>query len=203
MSVCYHSVRLPGPDLSLMQLHADSGYLRGARRVDSPNRDARPEGCAVDLVVVHGISLPPGEFGSGDIERLFTNALNPQAHPYFQEISDLRVSAHLLICRDGELVQFVPLHERAWHAGASCFEGRERCNDYSIGIELEGTDDLPYEAIQIERLVEVVRTLMAAFPGLTPERVVGHSDIAPGRKTDPGPHFDWVDFRARLARGAA
>ncbi len=176
----------------------EQGRLRGARQVHSPNHDGRPE-CRIDLVVVHGISLPPGEFGGDGIERLFTNTLDPGAHPYFQQIEGLRVSAHLLIRRDGEVVQFVPFHERAWHAGESCFEGRERCNDFSIGIELEGTDEQPYETVQIEKLAEVVRVLCAAYPGLSPERVVGHSDIAPGRKTDPGPYFDWKGFQALLA----
>lgn len=182
-----------------MRVDPESGRLHGARQVDSPNRDARPEGCGLDLVVIHGISLPPGEFGTDGIERLFTNTLDLDAHPYFRQIKDLRVSAHLLIRRDGEVVQFVPFQERAWHAGESCFEGRERCNDFSIGIELEGTDDQPYETVQVERLAEVVRALCAAYPGLSPQRVVGHSDIAPGRKTDPGPYFDWEGFRELLA----
>ncbi len=182
-----------------MRVDLESGVLREARQVVSPNRDERPEDCGIDLVVIHGISLPPGEFGTDCIERLFTNSLDPNAHPYFEKIIELRVSAHLLIRRDGEVVQFVPFRERAWHAGESRFEGRDRCNDFSIGIELEGTDDLPYEAPQIERLREVVRALFQAYPGLGPERVVGHCDIAPGRKTDPGPHFDWTGFRDSLA----
>ena len=181
-----------------VRVEIEEGRLHGVRQVRSPNRDGRPEGCGIDLVVIHGISLPPGEFGSGDIECLFTNTLDPDAHPFFREIGDLRVSAHVLVRRDGELVQFVPFHERAWHAGESRFEGRERCNDFSIGIELEGTDEQPYEAVQIEKLAEVVRALCRAYPGLGPERVVGHSDIAPGRKTDPGPHFDWGGFRELL-----
>ena len=185
---------------SEMRVDPASGRLDGARQADSPNRDARPEGCGLDLVVIHGISLPPGEFGTDGIERLFTNTLDPNAHPYFQRLEGLRVSAHLLIRRDGEVVQFVPFHERAWHTGESCFEGRKRCNDFSVGIELEGTDDQPYEAVQVERLAEVVRALFAAYPGLSPQRVVGHSDIAPGRKTDPGPYFDWEGFRVLLAR---
>lgn len=167
--------------------------------MDSPNCDDRAEGCGIDLVVIHGISLPPGEFGGDGIERLFTNTLDPDAHPYFREIEGLRVSAHLLIRRDGELVQFVPFQERAWHAGKSCFEGREQCNDFSIGIELEGTDEQPYEAVQIRLLAEVVRALCEAYSGLSPDRVVGHSDIAPGRKTDPGSYFDWEGFRDLLA----
>ena len=182
-----------------MRIDTGSGRLREARQVESPNRDSRPEDCGIDLVVIHGISLPPGGFGSDDIERLFTNALDPDAHPFFREIKDLNVSAHLLVRRDGELVQFVPFHERAWHAGESRFEGREQCNDFSIGIELEGTDEQPYEAAQVERLAEVIRALCEAYPGLTPERVVGHSDVSPGRKTDPGPYFDWDGLRALLA----
>ena len=182
-----------------MRIDTGSGRLHEARQVESPNRDSRPEGCDIDLVVIHGISLPPGEFGSDDIECLFTNTLDPDAHPFFREIKDLRVSAHLLIRRDGKLVQFVPFHERAWHAGESRFEGREQCNDFSIGIELEGTDEQPYEAVQVERLAEVIRALCEAYPGLTPERVVGHSDISPERKTDPGPYFDWDGLRALLA----
>ena len=182
-----------------MHIDTGSGHLHKARQVASPNRDSRPESCGIDLVIIHGISLPPGEFGSDDIERLFTNTLDPDAHPFFREIKDLRVSSHLLVRRDGELVQFVPFHERAWHAGESRFEGRERCNDFSIGIELEGTDEQPYETVQIERLAEVIRALCEAYPGLTPDRVVGHSDVSPERKTDPGPHFDWDGLRSLLA----
>jgi AmpD protein len=147
---------------------------------------------------VHGISLPPGEFGGGHIAELFTNRLDPGAHPYFAEIAHLRVSAHLLIRRDGELLQFVPFHQRAWHAGVSSFEGRNACNDFSVGIELEGVDDLPYEPVQLERLAAVIRALSRAYPAIRPDRVVGHSDVAPGRKTDPGPAFDWRRLHALL-----
>jgi len=153
----------------------------------------------VDLLVVHGISLPPGELGGHWIEALFQNRLDPQAHPYFRSIADLRVSAHLLIRRDGELVQFVDLAKRAWHAGPSCFQGRERCNDFSIGIELEGTETVPYTDAQYAVLAETVRAVMERFPAITPARLVGHSDIAPGRKTDPGPAFDWARLRSALA----
>jgi AmpD protein len=166
----------------------------------SPNCDERPAGGEIDLLVVHGISLPPGEYGGRHIEALFTNCLNPDEHPYFNEIKELRVSAHILICRDGQIVQFVPFDQRAWHAGESCFEGRECCNDFSIGVELEGCDDESYEEIQYQRLAELAQALMAGYPLITPERIVGHSDIAPGRKTDPGPGFDWAHFRALLAR---
>ncbi|MDJ0712047.1 MAG: 1,6-anhydro-N-acetylmuramyl-L-alanine amidase AmpD [Woeseiaceae bacterium] len=169
-----------------------TGRLEQARRCNSPNRDARPDAQQPSLVVVHGISLPPGEFGGDEIEALFTNTLDWDAHPYFSEIRGLEVSSHLLIRRDGSLIQFVPFTERAWHAGESCFRGQHRCNDFSIGIELEGEDETPYEDRQYEVLQDVIRALCAAYPGLTPRRVAGHSDIAPGRKTDPGPAFDWL-----------
>jgi len=169
-----------------------NGYATATRRIRSPNRDARPPGVPIDLVIVHGISLPPGEFGGDAIARLFTNRLDPNAHPSFAAIAALRVSAHFLIRRDGELVQFVSCDERAWHAGVSSWKGRERCNDFSIGIELEGTDDLPYASTQYTMLARLVRALKRVHPIAD---LVGHSDVAPGRKTDPGPAFDW----ARLA----
>jgi AmpD protein len=175
------------------------GWLAGVQRVRSPNRDARPARTAVSLVVVHGISLPPGRFGGDAILRLFTNRLDPRAHPYYATIAHLRVSAHFLIRRDGALVQFVPCEERAWHAGASRWKGRERCNDFSIGVELEGTDERPYTAKQYRRLAALVRRLRRRWPV---DDVAGHSDVAPGRKTDPGPGFDWPRFR-RLLRGRA
>ena len=168
-----------------------SGLIEGVRQVPSPNCDDRPPDIDIDLIVVHGISLPPGEFGGPWIDALFTNALDPDAHPYFRDLQSVRVSAHLLIRRDGERVQYVPFHRRAWHAGASRFQGRERCNDFSIGIELEGTDDLPYEDIQYRVLARMVQSLMKVYPHIGPQRVVGHSTVAPGRKTDPGPAFDW------------
>ena len=175
----------------MLQLDRESGLLHGASYRPSPNCDERPDESDITLLVVHGISLPPGEFGGGWIDDLFANQLDPGAHPYFPGIHELRVSSHLLIRRDGELVQYVPLNKRAWHAGASNFCGRERCNDYSIGIELEGTDEMPYEEIQYQRLAEVVEGLMSNYPEITRERIVGHCDIAPGRKTDPGPAFSW------------
>jgi len=168
-----------------------SGLVTPARQLPSPNQDERPPGASPALVVIHGISLPPGEFGGPYVEQLFTNCLPRGAHPYFETIAELRVSAHLFIRRDGEVVQFVPLHRRAWHAGVSCWEGRERCNDYSVGIELEGADDTAYAEAQYEALSSLLRCLQAAYPALSPARVVGHSDVAPGRKTDPGPAFDW------------
>lgn len=173
-------------------------WLAEARRVPSPNCDPRPPGCAVDLLVIHNISLPPGEFGGPWIEHLFLNRLDPAAHPYFAPIAGVRVSAHLLIRRDGALVQFVDLRWRAWHAGASCFAGRAACNDFSIGIELEGTDVAPFTDAQYERLGRVTAEVRQHYPGITPERIAGHSDIAPGRKTDPGPCFDWARYRALL-----
>ncbi len=177
-----------------------SGRMAPARQVDSPNCDARPEPAVVDLLVVHGISLPPGQFGGPHIDALFTNALDPAAHPYFRDICALRVSAHLLIRRDGELVQYVPFTRRAWHAGVSCFGGRERCNDFSIGIELEGTDETAYTAAQYRVLSAVTRALMQAYPGIDRGRIVGHCDIAPGRKSDPGPAFEWARYFDALER---
>ena len=159
---------------------------------ESPNQDARPEDAITDAVVVHAISLPPGEFGGGFIEALFCNELPAGAHPYFAGIADLRVSAHLCIYRGGEVSQFVPFDRRAWHAGESCYDGRTACNDFTIGIELEGCDDQPFTDAQYQALGGVGRALMARYPDIVPERFVGHSDIAPGRKTDPGPHFDWL-----------
>jgi len=175
------------------------GLLAGARQCPSPNHDSRPPGCTVDLLVIHSISLPPGEFGGPWIDRLFQNRLPAERHPYFREIQQLRVSAHLLIRRDGELVQYVPLQERAWHAGESCFEGRERCNDYSIGIELEGSDDTPYTDIQYQVLAETIQRIRQRYPGITPTRIAGHCDIAPQRKSDPGPTFDWDRLQRLLA----
>jgi len=179
----------------------EAGWLPGARRVPSPHQDARPPGATVDLVVVHGISLPPGRFGGPWVERLFLGRLDPEAHPSFRGLAGLRVSAHLFIRRDGELVQFVPLGRRAWHAGRSCHEGREGCNDFSVGIELEGTDELPYEPVQYQVLAAVCRELMRRFPAVTAQRVVGHCHVAPGRKTDPGPAFDWALLRRLLQEG--
>jgi AmpD protein len=173
--------------------------LRGAAFRPSPNCDARPDPADLSLLVVHAISLPPGRFGTGDIDRLFANTLDPRAHPYFRKIRELKVSSHLCIFRDGAVRQYVPFHRRAWHAGESRFENRVRCNDFSIGIELEGTDDDPFEPRQYRRLAEIAALLMRAYPGITPARIVGHSDIAPGRKTDPGPRFDWLRLHAELA----
>ncbi len=158
----------------------------------SPNRDARPPGMPIDLLVLHGISLPPGQFGGGEIEALFQNRLDWDAHPYFGEIRGMEVSAHLLIRRDGELLQFVPFTERAWHAGESSFRGRSRCNDFSIGIELEGEDETPYDDRQYQVLPLVLQALIRAYPGISAREIAGHCDVAPGRKVDPGPAFDWL-----------
>ncbi|HLW73523.1 MAG TPA: 1,6-anhydro-N-acetylmuramyl-L-alanine amidase AmpD [Gammaproteobacteria bacterium] len=178
-----------------------TGLISGARFVPSPHCDARPAGVAIDLLVIHGISLPPGEFGGPWIERLFLGTLPVDGHPYFAGIAARKVASHLLIRRDGELLQFVPFHKRAWHAGVSRFQGREACNDFSIGIEIEGADDVAYEPVQYTRLAAVSRAVMRAYPGITAAHVVGHSDIAPGRKTDPGPAFDWARYRDVLACG--
>jgi AmpD protein len=164
----------------------------------SPNQDKRPAGCIIDLLVIHNISLPPGEYAGPWIDRLFLNQLDPTHHPFFQEIYQLKVSSHLLIRRSGELIQYVPFDQRAWHAGASSFCGRESCNDYSIGIELEGTDHQPYSDPQYATLVKATADIMLRFPAITLERIVGHADIAPGRKTDPGPSFDWKRYRQLL-----
>lgn len=180
-----------------------SGLLRQARLCPSPNQDARPEGCQPELLVIHGISLPPGEYGGPWIDHLFQNRLSADAHPYFAGIAELRVSSHLLIRRDGELVQYVPFHLRAWHAGVSSYQGRERCNDFSIGIELEGQDDAPYEAAQYQVLAAVIIALEQAYPGIDHRRMAGHSDIAPGRKSDPGPAFFWQDLYDQIKVGKA
>ncbi|WP_297206258.1 1,6-anhydro-N-acetylmuramyl-L-alanine amidase AmpD [uncultured Pluralibacter sp.] len=178
-----------------MQLQG--GWLDSARRVPSPHHDSRPGDEAPSLLVVHNISLPPGEFGGPWIDALFTGTLDPDAHPFFAEIVHLRVSAHCLIRRDGEIVQYVPFDRRAWHAGVSCYDGREKCNDFSIGIELEGTDVLAYTNIQYRQLAALTRLLATRYPAIA-NNMVGHSDIAPVRKTDPGPAFDWARFRALL-----
>ncbi len=166
-------------------------WLTCARRSQSPNFDQRPDGCDIDLLVIHNISLPPGEFAGDYIEDFFHNRLNSDKHPYFKQIAGLRVSAHILIRRDGDIVQFVPLNQRAWHAGESVFDGCSRCNDFSIGVELEGSDDQNFTDAQYRALIQVSQEIRKCYPNITRERVTGHSDIAPGRKTDPGPHFDW------------
>jgi AmpD protein len=184
--------RVPSVDTRL-------GLLRGSRQLASPNHDVRPPGAAMELIVVHGISLPAGMFGGPWIDRLFTNTLDPAAHPSFAQIAPLRVSSHLLIGREGALTQYVPFHLRAWHAGESVWCGRTRCNDFSVGIELEGADTIAYEPVQYRQLAVVILALCEAYPTLSRHEVVGHHDIAPGRKSDPGPAFDWQRLRSMLA----
>jgi N-acetyl-anhydromuramoyl-L-alanine amidase len=185
---------------SALKVDPATGLLMGIRQVLSPHFDARPSNMPPDLIVVHGISLPPREFGGPWIDRLFTGNLPPDAHPYFREAAapGRRVSAHALIRRDGQIIQYVPFGSRAWHAGQSEYQGRTGCNDFSIGIELEGTDDIPYTDPQYDQLARVVRALLAAYPTLTAQHITGHSDIAPVRKTDPGPAFDWPRFRSLI-----
>jgi len=177
-----------------------AGWIAGARRVPSPNCDSRPAGTDVSLAILHSISLPRGDYrkgaGGSAIERLFTNRLDASAHPSFADLAGLRVSSHFLIRRDGELLQFVPLEARAWHAGASRWRGRERCNDFSVGVELEGVDDGPFEAAQYRRLAGLLRELGARLPL---RALAAHSDVAPGRKSDPGTRFDWARLLAALA----
>ena len=182
-----------------MRVDPASYLVVGVRFVPSPNFDERPEGVPVSLVVVHNISLPPNEFGGPFIEQFFTNHLDSKAHPYFSEIADQKVSAHILIRRDGEVVQFVPFNKRAWHAGQSEYKDCKNCNDFSIGIELEGADETPYEEAQYLVLATLVDSLRVVYPSLSKAGIVGHSDIAPGRKTDPGLAFQWEKLQDQLA----
>lgn len=181
-----------------MHIDSNTGLLRDARQVPSPNVDPRPAGTNIDLLVIHAISLPAGEFGGPWIDRLFCNQLDARTNSEFAELCSLAVSAHILIRRDGEVVQYVPFHQRAWHAGESSYAGRECCNDFSIGIELEGCDEQPFEKVQYQQLAELCHALIETYPGVTSERITGHSDIAPGRKTDPGPGFDWQTLHKLL-----
>ena len=173
---------------------SEEGWLSGVAHCPSPNCNARPAGTVVSLLVIHNISLPPGEYGGGHVAELFTNQLDQDAHPYFATVAELQVSAHFLIERDGSLTQFVGTQQRAWHAGISSFEGVQNCNDFSVGIELEGCDDSPYRDAQYAVLAELTEQLLERYPALNRKRIVGHSDIAPGRKTDPGPSFDWSRY---------
>lgn len=182
-----------------MSLSIQDAWLVESRKLLSPNCDARPAGCEPSLIVVHAISLPPGEYGGPWIDDFFCNRLDRSAHPWFAEIEGVRVSAHLLIRRDGELVQYVPFSQRAWHAGESCYRERSACNDFAIGIELEGCDADGFEDIQYRQLADVTLLLRAQYPGIGTSDLVGHSDIAPGRKTDPGPGFDWPRLQGLLA----
>jgi len=174
-----------------MRVDQSSGLLEGVEFIHSPNCDVRPDDTDISLIVLHNISLPPGEFGGEGVSQLFTNQLDKEEHPFYEEIHELRVSSHLLIRRDGTVIQYVPFHLRAWHAGVSCFEGRPVCNDFSIGIELEGTDDKPFREEQYAALDQVLASLLVAYPSLTPQKITGHEQIAPMRKTDPGPCFNW------------
>jgi AmpD protein len=179
---------------ALKKFRIDDGWLEPSRQVLSPNHGPRPADCPPDLLIVHNISLPPGHYGGQYIEQLFTNTLDWDADPYFAEIRGTQVSAHLLVRRDGEVVQFVSFDDRAWHAGESCYQDRDNCNDFSIGIELEGTDDEAYTDVQYDTLVALTLALQHSYPGLDSGRICGHSDIAPERKTDPGPAFDWPRY---------
>lgn len=198
-----HAPRFPKRQRALVKLRVTTeGRVEGVRFIPSPNCDPRPAGCAISLLVIHHISLPPGEFGGPGIVEFFTNRLDPAVHPYYATVAGTKVSAHFLIRRDGELVQFVPCGGRAWHAGESSWKGRAQCNDFSIGVELEGTGETPFTAVQYRQLAGLTRALKARYPI---RDIVGHSEVAPGRKSDPGPHFDWARYRAllRIARKSA
>ncbi len=181
-----------------MEIDKQSGWLEPVTQLVSPNYDERPDEDDIYGIIIHNISLPPGEFGGPWIADLFLNQLDANAHPYFVEIADLKVSSHLLIRRDGEIQQFVPFTKRAWHAGQSCWQGRERCNDFTIGIEIEGDDFSPFAEEQYKQLASVIKLLIATYPKLSTEQIAGHEHIAPGRKTDPGPFFDWQRLQELL-----
>lgn len=178
-----------------MKIH--NGWLKNVTHIPSPHYDERPETTVPSLLVIHNISLPPGQFGGPYINQLFTGTLNPDEHPFFDEIKHLRVSAHCLIRRDGEIIQYVPFNMRAWHAGQSSYQGREKCNDFSIGIELEGTDFEPFTENQYLALAKITKLLITQYP-LIAHNITGHSDIAPNRKTDPGPYFNWSHYKEKL-----
>lgn len=184
-----------------MEIDTHTGLLQGVRYLASPNCDDRPINCAIDLVVIHNISLPPQQYGGPYIDQLFTNQLSATAHPFFATIATLQVSAHLLIQRDGAITQYVPFHRRAWHAGVSSYHGRERCNDFSIGIELEGSDFEPFCEKQYQQLTVVLQALIQAYPAVNTATITGHADIAPGRKSDPGPYFAWDRLHSMLQEG--
>ncbi len=174
-----------------MRIDPITHFVDGVERVESPNCDARPDNVAIDLLVVHGISLPPGQYGGGYVQQLFTNRLDHHEHEYFEQIEGLQVSAHCFISRKGQLIQFVSFNKRAWHAGVSNWQGVDNCNDFSIGIEMEGTDEESYEEQQYKQLARLVISLRKQYPAILEQSICAHSDIAPGRKTDPGPYFDW------------
>ena len=181
-----------------MKINTKTGLLAEAKFIASANCDERPEPCPLELIVIHNISLPPKEFGGDGIRQLFCNQLDANEHPYYAQIADLKVSAHLLIRRDGEIIQFVPFHKRAWHAGISAYHGRDCCNDFSLGIELEGADDIAYEAVQYQQLATIIDELQKVYPSLQKDALCGHCDIAPARKTDPGKAFDWAYLHTLL-----
>ena len=181
-----------------MKIDVTTGLLEGARQQPSPNCDCRENETDISLIVIHGISLPPGKFGDNYIDQLFCNELDANEHPYFKEIEGLKVSSHLLVRRDGEVVQYVPFSQRAWHAGVSEYNNRTCCNDFSVGIELEGEENTPYTTEQYTSLSQIIKLLIQNYPDLTEETIVGHCDIAPGRKTDPGDAFDWKYLRSLL-----
>ncbi|MCH9828061.1 MAG: 1,6-anhydro-N-acetylmuramyl-L-alanine amidase AmpD [Gammaproteobacteria bacterium] len=184
--------------LPRLEVDAQTQRLQDVTFLSSPHCDARPVTMEIDTIVIHAIALPPETFGGSYIDDLFLGQLDCDAHPYFKDLRDVRVSAHLCIRRDGHITQYVPFDQRAWHAGESWFDGRTRVNDFSIGVELEGSDTQPFEEIQYRRLVEAGAALMRAHPAIELSRVIGHADIAPARKTDPGPHFDWPRFLTLL-----
>lgn len=181
-----------------MNIDIETGLLDAAQYIASPNQDNRSGEQATDLIVLHNISLPPAQFEDNWVPKLFTNTLPADQDPYFESVRELKVSSHLYIRRNGEMFQFVPFHQRAWHAGISCYQDKTGCNDFSIGIELEGTDDIAYEKIQYDVLAETLEILTATYPDLKKERITGHCDIAPGRKTDPGESFDWKKLKQLL-----
>ena len=181
-----------------VKINPKTNVIENTTYCPSPNNDDRPNNTAIDLLVIHSISLPPGEYGGPWIEKLFTNQLPPDEHPYFETIKHLNVSSHILIRRDGNIIQFVPFNKRAWHAGESSYEGREQCNDFSIGIELEGTDTSEFETVQYEQLAQLIRCLDSTYDSISSDRLTGHSDIAPDRKTDPGTGFNWDTLNTLL-----
>ncbi len=183
-----------------MKINSKTGLLTPCTQIPSPNCDQRPADQDIDLIVLHSISLPPGQYGGDAIERFFSNRLAADEHPYFQQIAEVKVSSHVLIKRDGHIIQFVPFHQRAWHAGVSCYHSREHCNDFSIGIELEGTDTDTFESLQYTRLAALIQALEQTYTAITPQCITGHSDIAPGRKTDPGRGFDWNKLQSLLVK---
>jgi AmpD protein len=181
-----------------MKIDKQTGLLQNVTYIASPNCDYFPDNVNIDLLVIHSISLPPDEFDGDGVQALFTNSLDPTEHSYYQQILNLRVSAHFFVRRDGSILQFVPVNRRAWHAGASEFQGRSACNDFSLGIELEGCDTQPFTEQQYQQLAKLTRAIIEFYPSITAKHIVGHSDIAPGRKSDPGPHFDWNKYFALI-----